>query len=178
MVEPMKKYFLLIILTIIAASCCPEKKELTSDQIDSEKQAVINVIKAYNQAAEDKNFSAMVETLAGEVIFFGTDSSEIIKTFADYKKQMLRQWEYYEAMKYGELYDSYIQMDDQANFASIIFGVPVTLTRNGITEKHFLRVSRTLKKEKGKWVIVSGIVGIARSGEEIIDSVSEANQIK
>ncbi len=167
----MKITLLIILFTIFAFSCCPEQKELSADQIKLEKEAVINVIKAYNKAADAKNFSAMVETLAGEVTFFGTDSAEVITTFSDYKKQMLKQWEYYDEMKFGELYDVHIQMDKQGTLASAIFGVPITLRRGDKVENHFLRVARTLKKEKGKWVISSGIVAIARTGEQFVDNL-------
>lgn len=161
------KFTLLIILTAIIYSCCPEPKELTTDEIQKEKDAIIKVLQAYNQAAEDKNFSAMVETLAGEVIFYGTDSSEIITTFADYKKQMLQQWERYEKLDYGELSNVSIQLDEAAKFASAIYGMSVKLTHAGITEDLFLRAARTLKKENERWVIVTGIVGIARTGESV-----------
>ncbi len=167
----MKTILLLIPTLLLIFSCCPEQKDLTAEQLKLEKEAVINVIKAYNKAADAKNFSAMVETLAGEVTFFGTDSAEVITTFSDYKKQMLKQWDYYDEMKYGELYDVHIQMDKQVTFASAIFGVPITLRRGNQIENHFLRVARTFKKEKGKWVISSGIVGITRSGDQISDNL-------
>ena len=163
------------LILILITSCCPEPKEITAEDLKREQEAVVNVNRAYNKASEEKNFSSMVETLAGEVIFFGTDSAEIIRTFSDFKKQMLKQWEYYEKMQYGELTDVSIQMDQNATFASIIFGVPVDLTRMGKMERHFLRVSRTLKKEKNKWVIVSGIVSIARSADLTQDQPSAEN---
>lgn len=162
--EPMKRFLLLfsLIVSLIIVSCCPEPKELTEDEVNMEKQAVINVVKAYNKAVEEKNFSKIVPTLAGEVIFFGTDSSEVIKTFADFKKQMMAQWNEYDNLIYGELADVSIQMDKNASFASIIFGLPVTITKGENTIELYLRVARTLKKEKEVWVIVSGIVGAAR----------------
>lgn len=156
-----------LISSFLFISCCPEPKELTEDEIKFEKDAVINVIKAYNRASEEKNFSKMVPTLAGEVIFFGTDSSEVIKTFADFKKQMMTQWNQYDNMSYGELIDVSIQMDKNASFASIIFGVHVVITKGEKTQHLYLRNARTLKKEKEQWVIVSGIVGAARSDDTL-----------
>lgn len=172
----MKIFLPAILILILLSSCCPEPKELTADEMKKEQEAVVNVNRAYNKASEEKNFSSMVETLAGEVIFFGTDSAEVIRTFSDFKKQMLKQWEYYEKMQYGDLTDVSIQMDQNATFASIIFGVPVDLTRMGKLERHFLRVSRTLKKEKGKWVIVSGIVSIARSPDIVEAQPSDSTK--
>jgi hypothetical protein len=161
----MKKILLVILSIVIISGCKREMEGLPSEEIAREKDAVIKVCTEYNKASEVKSWSRMVLTLADEVIFFGTDSSEIIRTFPDFKKKMLEQWEEYESIKYGDMVDVSIQMDKQATLASIIFGMPVFLTKNGTTVHYFLRGSRTLKKEKESWVIVSGIVGIARSGE-------------
>lgn len=159
----MKKYLPFLLICLFLISCNPEQKFVTPEQIEKEKQQVINVIERYNTASEDKNFSAMVETLADEVIFFGTDSSEIIRTFAEFKKTMKKQWEQFERIDFGELADVSIQMDDNATFASIIFGVPCDITYQGETKRYYLRGSRTLKKEKNKWVIVSGILSVVSS---------------
>ncbi len=153
--------FLFVVSLFLPLGCGggPEEKVLTIKDIEREKAAIVDVIKAYDKAAEEKNFSKMVETLASNVIFFGTDSSEVIKTFADYRKKMLEQWKEFDSMKYGEPQDVSIQMDDNATWASIIFGVPFQVKIGDDSANLFLRVQRTLKKEKGKWVIVSGIVG-------------------
>ncbi len=155
----MKRYILYLFLFIFILSCAPEKNEMAD--LDKEKAAIVQVMKDYNKASEDKNFYAMVNTLASEVIFFGTDSSEIIKTFPEFKKQMLNQWKTFDKMKYGKMADISIQMDPNAKLASIIFGVPLEITIGVHKAKLFLRIARTLKKEKDKWVIVSGIVGNA-----------------
>lgn len=154
----MKRYLLYLFLFIFILSCAPEKNSI---DFNKEKAAIVQVMKDYNKASEDKNFSAIVNTLASEVIFFGTDSAEIIKTFPEFKQKMLQQWESFDNMKYGDMVDVSIQMDPNAKLATIIFGVPLEITI-GLHKTHlFLRVARTLKKEKDKWVIVSGIVGNA-----------------
>ncbi|ROL62104.1 hypothetical protein D9V86_02470 [Bacteroidetes/Chlorobi group bacterium ChocPot_Mid] len=157
----MKKILTTFFILVFVYSCTPQKEELTLKDIEKEKQAIIQVMKDYNTAAEEKNFSHMIETLAGEVIFFGTDSAEVIKTFAEFKAKMEEQWKTFDKMKYGEMYDIDIQMDDNAKLASIIYGTPLEITIGDQTAKLFVRVARTLRKEKGKWVIVSGIVGNA-----------------
>ncbi|MFP4528878.1 MAG: nuclear transport factor 2 family protein [Candidatus Kapaibacterium sp.] len=161
----MKKLLLPLILIFIFYGCEPEPEFLTAEQIEKEKQAVVDVMKDYNKANEEKNFSAMVETLADEVTFFGTDSAEVIKTFAEFKKAMMDQWQHYDVMKYGEMSDVSIKMDANATFASVIFGMPLHIQKGDRSANVFLRVARTLEKQKGKWVITGGIVGIARSSE-------------
>ncbi len=155
----MKKNLLLLLIFILLYSCGPEKEELTSADYEKEKQEIIKVIEQYTKAVEEENFSDLIETLATEVIFFGTDSGEVIKTFPDFKIKMEQQWKTFDKMDYGNMYDISIQMDDKATWASIIYGSPLTITLKDNTVKLFVRVARTLKKEKDRWVIVSGIVG-------------------
>lgn len=157
----MKRIILSLFMILILVSCGkPEKKFLSPDQIAKEKEKVKKVVEAYNEASEEENFADLVETLADEVQFFGTDSSEIISTFPDFKRAMMKQWDQYDKISYGELKNVFIQMDDQATFASIYFGVPLTITIGDETNHYFLRGNRTLKKEKNKWVIVSGALSI------------------
>ncbi len=164
----MNKYLpILITLIIIIAGCSPTPKELTQAEIEQERQAIVNTVKQFNSAVEEENFAKIVPTLAEEVIFFGTDSTEIIKTFADFKSKMMAQWERYDKLEYGDMTNVSIQMDKNATFASIIFGIPVDIYKSDNHVHLFLRVMRTLKKENDKWVIVSGVVGEVRSGDTL-----------
>lgn len=163
----MKKILLIGLTLIIALSACqPKKKIMTPDQVEAEKAAIIKVIEDYNTASEQKDFGAIVSSLADEVIFFGTDSSEIIKTFAEFKDAIQKQWQEYDKISYGPLNDVSIQMDKDATYASIIFGMHADTERAGVTNSYYLRVARTLEKKDGKWFIASGIMGIVRSNSD------------
>lgn len=157
--------FLLLSLTLIllVSACQPKKKIMTPEQIEAEKAAIVKVMDDYHTASSEKDFGAVVSCLADEVIFFGTDSSEVIKTFAEFKTAIQKQWEEYDKIKYGPLNDVSIQMDKDATLASIIFGVSADVEKDGIHNQYYLRVSRTLEKKDGKWFIVSGIMGIVRT---------------
>lgn len=160
----MKKNLLISILALLyLASCSPNREMLSDEARKAESEKVKNVAIAYNKAVEEKNFGNLVETLADEVIFFGTDSSEIINTFADFKKSMEKQWQQYDKVKYGDLHDVSVQMDNEAQLATIIFGVNADITHGGITENFYLRAARILVKQDNKWVIKSGIMGIVRN---------------
>ena len=54
-------------------------------------------------------------------------------------------------------------------FASIIFGVPCWIIKGDIKQHLYLRVARTLKKQQGRWVIISGIVGVTRPDDTLKD---------
>lgn len=167
---------LILIIPFLFAGCYPEKKELTQDEINKEKEAIEQVIRDYQQAQEEKNFSKMVPSLAGEVVFFGTDSSEVFKTFAEYKQAMNKQWERYDNTDYGEISEVSIQMDKNATFASIIYGVPCDIYKDGESQHLYLRIMRTLKKENEKWVIVGGIVSAVRPDDSFVIDKSNGEQ--
>ncbi|NLO19024.1 MAG: nuclear transport factor 2 family protein [Ignavibacteria bacterium] len=162
------KKLLLILLSILLYSCAEEKgKTLTFDQLEKEKEAIKSVITTYNQAIQSRNFSPIVELLSKDVIFFGSDSTETIKSIVDFKLAVEEEWSMYEKVDYGEMQDFSIFMDDAATIASVIYGLPATYYMDGVTQKVFLRYARTLKKESRKWLIISGIVGITRPNTEI-----------
>ncbi|MGB9702810.1 MAG: nuclear transport factor 2 family protein [Candidatus Kapaibacteriota bacterium] len=160
----MKLFLPLILITILfITSCQPEPKYLTADDIKKEENEIIKVVTAYNKASENKNFAELLKTLADSVVFFGSDQGEVIKTFADYKAAIQKQWDEYEFTKYGDITDVFITMDKNATLASIIYGVELDAKRGNLEEHIFLRASRTLRKQNDKWVIVSGITSIPRA---------------
>lgn len=169
------KKLLLLLPVIIMLSCEPEPKFLSPEQIEAEKEMIIQVNKDYNIASENKDFAAIVETLGDEVTFFGTDEDEVIKSFAEFKESIRKQWREYDRIEYGELQDVYVKIDNDASIASIIFGMPATVIKNEIENKYFLRVARTMEKKGDKWFIVSGIVGIARSAMAAKEAYIEEN---
>ncbi len=157
----MKKFLLLFLPAVLMFySCGRTCEELTQEEILKEKDAIISMLKSYNKAFQEKNFAGVVPTLSENIHFFGTDSAEVITSLQQYKKVVTDQFASYDQMVYGDIVDSYIEVDKFGSFASIIYGLPATIYKGGKTEKLFLRIARTLKKEGGNWRILSGIVGI------------------
>lgn len=173
----MKALFPILLFALILSACGPEKpKALSDEQIKKEKDAVKNVIEKYNAAYSEKSLYKIVEVLAKEPVFFGTDSAETIKTMGDFQTEMTKQWSLYKEEKFGPMSDVSIQMDDHASFASIIYGMPCEQTQlDGSVTKIYLRYARILKKEKDKWVIVSGIAGATTKGQSNTDLLQKAN---
>ncbi|MCE5304384.1 MAG: nuclear transport factor 2 family protein [Chloroherpetonaceae bacterium] len=171
----MKKMTLLTICSLfVLVSCQTEPRVLTTDEINKEKQAILQVIENYNRASEQKNFAELVNTLADSVTFFGTDEGEVIKTFADFKVAIQKQWDAYDYTKYGPLTDVYIVMDKNATIASVLFGGSFEASLGGKTENLFLRGARTLKKQNDKWVIVSGLLSVPRP--KVVNVVHDTTQ--
>jgi ketosteroid isomerase-like protein len=157
----------LLLLSALLYSCGPEKpKSLSDDQIKKEKQEVQNVIEQYHKAYDEKSMNKLTELLSRDPIFFGTDSSEIIKSLPAFKEAMEAQWKIFKEEKFGTIADISIQMDERANFASIIYGMPCDrIGFDGNIEHKFLRYTKILKKEGNKWLIVSGIAGATTHGQ-------------
>ncbi len=164
----MTKYLILLLTAILFSCSSNEPVYLSQSELEKEKEKIKEVVQAYNQASENKNFAELVKTLHDEVIFFGTDSVEVIRTFADFKTAMEEQWEKFEKIDYGNITDVTIMMDDLGTMASIYFGVPCDITLNGITKHYYLRGHRTLKKNiKNNWVITSGLLSIV--SEKVVE---------
>lgn len=171
----MKFYFTLFISFILIA-CSSKEEQLSTEETVREKEAIVETLRAYNKAYEKKNFPAMVEYLANDLTFFGSDSAETIKSLTEFKEAIQKQWEETDSMRYGEMTDIYILLDSKGKIASAIYGIPLDLWTNGNYIHLFLRVARTLKKEGGKWVIASGITGItvaSKSPKELLPKKQE-----
>ena len=155
---------LLTVLLIAASSCGPSQPlPLTDQEIAKEKEAIIDVANRYNISSASKDWSGIVELLSKKVTFYGTDSAEVLRNFEEFQAKINQQWDFYDTMIYGDMVDIHIDIDPQGQLASIIFGVPCDIVKGNKAIHYFLRVARTLKKEDGKWVICSGIVGIAKT---------------
>ncbi len=164
----MKKVLLLIISSVVLFSCSGrDNQELTSQQLEAEKTKVMDAIKEYNDAYQNESFARIIELLSEDVVFFGSDKGEVIRSLNEFKKMIQEQWNHYE-IKYGNIEEPSIIIDDKATVASVIFGIPGTIRQdNGPAQQVFFRIARTLKKQDKRWVISSGIVGIAKANEEI-----------
>ena len=169
----MIKFLPLILISLLFVSCGPSKDPLTLDEMNKEKEAVKQVLKAYNKAFEEQNFAGILPTLSQDVIFFGSDSAEVVSSLNDFKKKITEQFKTVEKTKYGEMTDVSIQMDPYGTFASIIYGIPMNIIIAGKQSHMFLRVARTLKKEENRWVIVSGIIGVAGGTNAPVDTTKK-----
>jgi ketosteroid isomerase-like protein len=160
----MKKYVLTLLsyflIILVLASCGDKQKYLSKEQKDDEEKQITNVIKAYMTALKNESFSPIVTMFSKDVVFYGTDSGETIKSIDQIKAALESQWAKFD-IKYGEIEDVHIAMDNAATLASVIYGVKAEYTDSSSGEpvKTYLRYSMTLKKEKETWQIAVGTVG-------------------
>jgi len=156
-------------LCVFFASCersGVREELLTEQEKRAEKDSIVQILTLYNESVKERDWSKMVSTLASEVTFFGTDSGEVSRTFSDFKNTMQRQWDEYETFEYGKIQDLYIELDDYARYANVIFGAPLIYGKSGAKpDTVFVVLQRTLNKnpKSKKWQIRSGILSITRT---------------
>ncbi len=167
----MQKYLLLLVFSVfLFTSCGPRQPQgLTFDVLMKEEEEVLEVLRKYNNAYANKDFAGLVDFMSQDVRFFGTDSAEVITSIAEYKEAMEKQWELYDTMKYGEMVDIFVEMDRNATVASVIYGAPLELTIDDKKIRYFMRLHRTLRKENNRWLIVTGLAGIASTDQSTGD---------
>jgi hypothetical protein len=177
-------YRLLLVLLVIVAfiSGCSLKK---IDQVDNakEKQAVQTVISNLWKAYELKDTAVMEKmfTTSTNLMWFGTDSAEVIRTFAQWKTQMKNDWELIDTIKMGELRNLSILVDSTGELASAVYEIPTNMTIGGKPSHLILRSSSMLKKENGEWRFVQGMVAFASVGQssaELVANMKEAKEKK
>ncbi len=163
----MKNLLLSFFLVIFIVGCGVKQKDEPVVNLDEERKAVHQVIADYHQGNTDENWFQVEKTLAENVVFFGTDSAETIKSRAEFQTKLKEQAAKYK-IKYLQILDETITMDDKATVASIIYGVPINIEFRGNVYHAFTRQSKTLKKENGNWLITSGIVGVAATSPDFV----------
>jgi hypothetical protein len=169
----MKNVLQFLFIVVFLSACGVDKKDAPVN-LEAEKKAVQDVVIQYHKAAEDLNFAQMEETLAENVIFYGTDSAETIKSRAEFQDKFKQQQQTYK-IKYLNMVDQTILMDDKGTVASIIYGMPIDLTFDGKVYHAFTRNAKNLKKENGKWLICSGIVGLAATGPDYTEFLQKVS---
>lgn len=175
----MKYAVLILFAALLFTSCMNECKKPSKEEMEMEKEKVLEVVKTYNRLSEEKKYSEFQDILSDELVFFGTDSAEAIRTISDFLIQIEKQGQMFDKFKYGKLDPNSmsIQMDDYATLASVIFGISLTVSVDSVEKTMYLRVQRTLKKDhkRNRWVIVSGLVGITNTGQ--IDEMNELMRV-
>ena len=156
----MKQFIFLILLSALLFGCGSkeQKQETNKVDLDSARHNIIVAINNFNLAYIKKDWNAMNKLLSGTVHMFGTDSSAIINSVADYEKQLNKEWEKYDQVKISYPNYLFIEMDKDAELANAIYQVFFVSVKNGKSSQKILRFSDTYKKENGEWKLVQMIM--------------------
>jgi ketosteroid isomerase-like protein len=142
-------------------------KQLSVDDLAKEKTAVEAVVSNFWKAYEAKDAEAMNKFLpqSSAIMFFGTDSAEVIKTSNDWKTQMKNDMQLFDAFKAGEPRNVATEVTGDGMLASTICEIPVEMKMGGKRAHSLTRMAFTMKKENDQWHIVQGMVAFATNGQ-------------
>jgi ketosteroid isomerase-like protein len=151
-------YIILFLALLYGCGGKDQKQETNNVDLDSARHNIIAAINNFNAAYMKKDWEGIKKLLSGTVHIFGTDSSAIINSVADYEKQLQKEWGAYDQGKLGAPNYLYIEMDKDAELASAVFQVMFVSVAGGKSMQIALRFSNTYKKENGEWKLVQMIM--------------------
>jgi len=171
----------IILVAIIMFGCGPKK--LTTEDIIKEKEAIKSLISDFWKAYEQKDASAMLKffSTSPELLWFGTDSTEVINTIDQWETQMKNDWQLFEKVSFGELRNLSILIDDYGELASALYEAGLDMTIEGKQSHALMRGSNVLVKENGEWRFIQGMLAFASVGQssaELMEKMKEEKEKK
>lgn len=157
---------------------CTEKKP--APDMAKEKAAVEAAINGFDQAYQSKDFEALKKLFSSspDMVWFGTDSAEVIMGIAGWQAQTTADWLLFESIKMGEPRHLSILIDNDAQLASAIYEVSVDAVIGGKPAHLILRFASTLRKENGEWRFAQGAVGNTTVGQSSVEMLAQMNAAK
>lgn len=167
-----------LVIVALMWGCGPKK--MTPEESAKEKKAVESVLSSFWKAYESKDASAAKNTFSAstDLMFFGTDSAEVVKTVTQWETQMKDDWELFETVKFGEMRNLSIQVDGYGELATALYELPVDMTISGKPSHSLFRGANVLKKENGGWRLFQGVVAVATVGQSSAELVAKMKEAK
>jgi ketosteroid isomerase-like protein len=173
----MRHVILVLFSIVLIAGCGPQK--LTDEQIATEKKAVEDQIAKFHGAYEAKDVAGIANLFSkGELMFFGTDSAEVLKNTSDVEKQFEADSELVESAKLGTVQNLSIQVASLGDLASAVYEIPGDLVVGGKSSHALIRFAMTFKKENNVWKIVQGEGAFATTGQSSAELVEKMKAAK
>ena len=167
----MYRTMLVLLVAALLIGCGPRK--LTVEDIAKERKSVEAVLANFWRALEAEDAAKMAQLFSPSgIVFFGTDSAEVIKSTAQWEAQLKVDSQLFESLKVGEPRNLSTQIDSYGELASTICEVPVEMTIGGEASRLQARFALTMKNEKGEWHIVQGMIALATVGQSSAELVA------
>jgi ketosteroid isomerase-like protein len=150
------------------------------EDVAKEKKAVESVLDNFWKAYEAKDAAAMDKLVSPTlgIMFFGTDSAEVIKSTAQWEAQKKDDMQLFESFKAGEPRNVSTQIDSYGELASAICEIPVDMTIGGQMSHSLARFAVTMRNENGGWRIIQGMVAFATVGQSSAELVAKMKEPK
>ena len=169
----MYRLICLCIVLGLLTGCGPKK--LSPVEAAAEKKAIETLIASFWKANTSKDLPAMIKlyTKSNGLLFFGTDSAEIITSISQWEAQMESDWELIQTIKVGELKNVSVLLAEDGTMGSIMCEMPTDLTAGGQLSHSLFRFASTVQKENGEWKLVHGMVAVATTGQSSAELVAK-----
>jgi ketosteroid isomerase-like protein len=172
------RHVILVLLSIVLIAGCKAQK-LTNEQIATEKKAIEGLITKFHSAYEAKDVTGITDLFSkGELMFFGTDSAEVLKNASDVQKEFKADSELVGSAKLGTVQNLSIQVASMGDLASAVYEVPGDLVMADKSSHALIRFAMTFKKENNVWKIVQGEVAVATTGQSSAELVEKMKAAK
>ena len=170
---------MLRILTVVGiciffAGCKPPANVASID-LQKEKSAISSLLDEFERsysARDEAGFMKLLST-SGDMVWFGTDSAEVIKTDAGWKQQLSDDWMLFSAFKFGPRENVSILVDKDGELASVVYECPTEATIGNQISRGLFRFAAALKKENGSWRFAHGLLAVATTGQSSHELVSK-----
>jgi len=173
----MRHVILVLFSIVLIAGCGPQK--LTDEQIATEKKAIEGLITKFHSAYEAKDVAGITDLFSkGELMFFGTDSAEVLKNASDVQKEFKADSELVGSAKLGTTRNLSIQVASMGDLASAVYEVPADIVIGGKSSHALIRFAMTFKKENNVWKIVQVEVAFATTGQSSAELVEKMKAAK
>jgi len=169
-------------LTVVALAggCAP--KPPTAEQLAIESRAVTDVLTQMFKAYAAKDTAGVLSTYpdSGEMMGFGTDSAEVMRSKADALAQVRADWTVMDSARVsvGEFRNLHVMVASSGDMASAAGELPMDVVAGAQRSHTLYRFGVGLRKEGGKWKIVHSVVGVATTGQSSAELVVRARQAK
>jgi ketosteroid isomerase-like protein len=157
----MKRLIIFLLFISLIFSCGLQR--MTSNQIDLEKKKIESLIIQMNNGVASKDIEVVSNTISksDEFIGFGTDSTEAIKSYSEWKELMKNSFPQYESAKFSELRNLSIQISSTGDMASAIYEVQAEYVCADHSSFILYRFANTWRKENGEWKVIHWLASLA-----------------
>ncbi len=163
---------LLVVLTLLPG-CAPRK--MTPEQIASQKSAIESLVSNFWTAYGSKDLATVTKayTSSNDLLCFGTDSAEIIRTIPQVEAMCKSDWELFESVKFGTMKNVSTLVSSDGALGSITCEMPADITVGGQQTHSLFRFGGTVRKENGQWRFVHGLIAVATVGQSSAELVAK-----
>ena len=168
----MYRLIAVFLLVGLLAGCGPRK--LSPGEVATEQKTIESLVTDLWKAYSAKDLPALTKlyTTSTDLLFFGTDSAEVIRSIPLWEAQVKNDWELFQTVKFGELRNVSILLSDDGTLGSIACETPADMVVAGQPSHSLFRMASALRKENGSWRFVHGMVAVATVGQSSAELVA------